>query len=108
MVLILISITTLEDFIRGDIETFKQRYAGIKIDTLDDINIGSGYRIAKVIKYFGGEYTNFEAVAFIKEKLNISTIVYSSQSDDEFKKYYNIFEELVNSYYYVTSKVEIK
>lgn len=101
------STETLEDFIQGDIESFKQRYAGIQNDSLDEISIGNGARIATVVKFYGGEYANFEAVAFIKEELNISTFVYSSRSDVEFNKYFDKFEELVKNYRYIGSKVEI-
>ena len=93
--------STLEDFIKSDIENFKKDFPGMKIDELDSILIKEKERVAKVFKFSGGGYQHTDAIAYIKEKENVSMIVITTKIPKELDTYYSKFIELVQSYMHV-------
>ncbi len=65
-------------------------------------------RIARVIKFYGGSYTNYESVAYIKEKKNVSIFVMSSRKERQFELNYPKFVELVKNYISLGDKATIQ
>ncbi len=102
------STENLENFIKDDIETFHKNHPGIKTVKLDSIIIGKNARVAEIIKFYGGSYINYESVAYIKEKKNVSIIVMSSRKEKQFEINYPKFVELVKSYLYIGDNVTIQ
>ena len=100
--------STLEDFIENDIGNFKKDFPGMKIEELDSIIIKEKERVAKVVKFSGGGYQHADAVAYIKEKKNISMIVITTKIPKELDAYYSKFIELVQSYMHVENYKAVK
>ena len=102
------STETLESFIDGDIKVFKENHQGINAIEIDSIHVEECPRVARVVKFYGGSYPDFESVAYIKELKNISIFVMSCETEDEYIDNYSKFIELVKSYKNFGDKVIIK
>jgi hypothetical protein len=97
----------IEDLIKYDIEHFKKEYGTKNISDGKDIRTKDG-SIAKV-KYFSGDvYGNFEAIAYIGTIKTGIMIVMSTKTKNGFEDSLNDFEELVQSFWFITEDVRIK
>lgn len=99
------SLMTMEDFIDMDLVSFKADKKDIVITSKDDIYMGD--KNVKIREILGDANGNYEAIAYIKEKNLVVLIVLSSRNKNEYFSNLPKFEELLKSYKFIDSKVEI-
>lgn len=99
---------SLENFIKEDIETFKEKGSNnIKVITADNIKTNDG-KDARVRVFTGDKWGNYEAVAFIPENKIFVMIVLTSRVESGFQKSLESFRSLVGSYKFWTEEVHIE
>jgi len=94
---------TLDDFMKSDEETFRDREPDIEIKDAGTRKVGDS--VAHIRQFFG---RNREAVAYIDTKGAVIVIVMSSKTQEEFDKNYPAFLELLDSYVFLTNDVKYK
>ena len=55
-------------------------------------------------EWIGDKWGNFESTAYIDEKHVIVIIVYNCKSEEYYKQNYDKFEQVINSYIFITEK----
>lgn len=88
---------TINEFISNDSLSFFERDNSIKITNAPSLKTRRG-KLA-VVKWFS--YSEYEAVAYIDEEKSVAMIVLTSRNEEEFRKNYPAFEELVSSYWFI-------
>jgi len=91
--------STLEQLIEFDVAQFKSRAPHMRVTSAPNI------RGAEVRHFIGDEYGNHEAVAYIDEELIVVMLVLSARTKEDFERAYPAFQELVESYQFLTSSV---
>ena len=56
-------------------------------------------------EWIGDKWGNFESTAYIDEKNVIVIIVYNCKSEEFYKQNYDNFEQVINSYMFITEKI---
>ena len=93
---------TVEELVAYDVAQFRAKSARVKVTELPDIGT------ARVRRFEGDQYGNHEAVAYIDAGKVIVMLVLSSRTRQSFDDAYPSFEQLVHSYRFLTSNVEIQ
>lgn len=92
---------TINEFVSNDSLTFVERDRTIKIQDASSLKTEHG-KVA-IVKWFF--YSEYEAVAYIDEEKSVAMVVLTSRNEEEFKKNYPAFEELVSSYWFIADTV---
>lgn len=102
--------TSIQNWIKGNNEYVKSKFSGIKVNyknvELNNIKKGNGLTGKyKIVEYI---YPNkkIENILVIEAKYSIVTIVYSAINKKVFNKYYNDYEYLINSFRFLTDKIQ--
>lgn len=61
-----------------------------------------------IMDYKGGSYKSFERVFYIQMAKTVGYVVFSSQNENDFKKYSNSIYEIVDSYKYKSKYIDYK
>jgi hypothetical protein len=98
---------TLKDFIESDIQLFKSNHGQtLIVKNGESIQTGKG-KVAEIRIFSGDKWGNFESVAYLQENKVIITIVLTSRNENLYLKSIQAFQELIESYYFITSNVDI-
>ena len=98
---------TVENTIEFDKNNFTKNYPGIEIKKEKDLIIDKGKLKAQTYSYQGANYNNYEAVAYIPTKSGVALVVITSRDKKDFDLNYLAFEKLVESFFWMTDKIEI-
>jgi hypothetical protein len=96
----------LAESMKGDVERTKKQAPLVKITEVDRIKTPDGD--ARVQQFEHSMYDRFEAVAYLDSPKIIVLFVMTSKDGKSFERDYPAFQELVKSYKFLTSHVEIK
>ena len=88
------SLQSLEAFIAGDIERFKQEFPRIRVEGLDPVNTTSGPQ-AQVRAFSGGVYSNYECVAYAQHGSRVAIYVLTCRSKKGLGKTLGLFREMI-------------
>ena len=96
---------TLEEVIANDITSMREGAPLLKVEKLDAITTTAQERKAIVYRFSGDPNGNHEAVAYIGEVGIAVLIVMTARNKKLFQKNLKAFEELVKSYWWITTDV---
>lgn len=94
---------TPEKLIFSDILQYKQNYPNVKIQNSPDLQT-KDKKIAIIRLFF---YSNYESVAYIDEKPITVMLVLTARTEKDFSESFPAFQELVKSYSFLASEVQI-
>ena len=98
--------TNAQDVIDYDIGQFKKSSPDIKIEKADTIKTSKQGRNAIVYTFLKDSNGNCESVAYIEEDKVVVLVTMSSRTEKDYLESEAAFKELVESYYWLTNKVE--
>ncbi|GAB5538137.1 MAG: hypothetical protein Salg2KO_02400 [Salibacteraceae bacterium] len=90
---------TLESVMDRDVNTFKAKAKGVKVSKEPSLFTFPQGREARVISYRGGEFNNFEHVAYIDEGLYVVMFVIGARNAKQLENNLPAFNRMVQSYY---------
>jgi len=93
---------TIESLISYDSLNFLRNIVNGEIKDLPNLITGD----KKEARVLGFIYSNFELVAYIDEPKIVSLITMTSRNEEDYKNSVDAFNELVKSYYFITTDVE--
>lgn len=93
------SSATLEDFIKGDIETYKKKYPDFLHENVD-VTFTGGIKNGKMYTFSNLHDRFVEEVCYAETDASILIFVFSAQTDDDFVKYQPVFDEFMSSFNY--------
>jgi hypothetical protein len=98
---------TLEGLIKGDLERQRKESPSLTIAPGEPLALQDGTK-ARVNHFSGDKWGNHESVAYIEAPTVWVMVVLSSRDEPAYKAALPAFGELVKSYKFLTTKVDIK
>lgn len=97
----------ISDFVNETLTSMKLQSPNVTATLYKRIELNSGKK-AEIYSYENDRWGNKELVAYFLEKLTINFLVLSARTEFAFNKAEEPFLFIVNSYNFITEKVEIK
>jgi hypothetical protein len=97
---------TRESVMKYDLDRFRNDSPKVQVKTLPQLRTADG-RTAIVRQFQGDKYGNVEVVAYVEEKTAVIMIVLSSRNKARYDQAYPAFVQLVASYQFIGSDVQI-
>lgn len=100
-------ITNMDQLITYDLAQIKKHRARTKIKDQANIYTETQGRLAVIKHIYGDLYGNYEAIAYINERYGCVMIIMTARSKKELIKNIQAFEQLLHSYLYISSDINL-